>query len=219
MGFWSDLTKEYLPTILKWYKARPLWLQISIGIIIMSVLLVLARAGVLGDPSQRFARLITPKYIAWLDDPRETIRIDFTFDVESEHGRKSGNIGGTYYTGNHIYLLFETNVPCYLLVFNMDAKGINLLYPPLNASKPERFVPGDSPIEMGPFQLDEITGTEVFYLVASYREFEYKKDIASAVNEIREKLSQAKGVDLFGTLNLADDIHQKSIYFQHKNKL
>lgn len=214
-GFSSfDALKRFVfQTLSRWLFNLSLLAKVAVVVFTAAVIFILARIGYLGDKPHDLALRLIPRRIPIVDLLQPDIFLTLTFDVDTGSGPVKGRIGGTYRSGNRLYLWIDSNTKCWLSIFSIDAKDVYGIY---NEEKqPRIFKPKNKP-HLITFLLDDTTGPEVYYAVASYWKFDFSKEIEPKLKKMFANLG-AKG-PLFPShrLELGNHYYQAIISFSHE---
>lgn len=211
-GTWKEISEKLTLPIKKWF----LGLHWSAKIALIIVLpLTIARLGYGGEKSYHYSKLLIPCHITFIDGDRVAVPLIFSFTVEDDMGKRNGKLGATYYSGDRIDLSFSVGVASWLTVFCVDSKGIHKVFPktsfdPLKVEKGHPYATS--------FSLDETVGTEIYYAIASDRQFNFQKDIEPKLKTLFPTGSAKGPVFSAYALKLSDDFTQQFIYFNHHSR-
>lgn len=217
-------TKKYLSSakalknfifqrLLKWFLSLSLVARIAVCSLSILLVIILSRIGVFGEKTYYLSKKLIPFTIPIVDPEKPDILLTFTFDVDNDSGRIKGRIGSTYWSGNRIYLMINSNVKCWLLIFSVDSQDVYGVY---NRSKqPGLFKPNKEP-HVITFLLDDNVGPEIYYAIASHTKFDFEEDIKPKLKSVFPDF-KAKG-PLFSNyrIGLGDEYYQAVISFNHK---
>lgn len=173
-GSLEDAKNFLFRRIWAWIRRQSLIVKLAAALVIVLVLIVLARLNVFGEPYFRYARAAAPWHIPVVDDDSRVIPISLSFETENEFGRLTGKRGGPCYSDDHIYLSFKVGLSSWVSVLSMDAKRIHGL---LQNKRDPSLVESDKTYIID-FPLDDTTGNEVFYVIASSEPYTFETDIA-----------------------------------------
>lgn len=210
----DDVRKIAFRKTWKWFSKQSIGIKILFVILLILILLVIARLNFFGEPYYSYSRLIIPIEVPGVDPERTIVPLSLHFEIEDRMGRRTGKLGDNYYSGDHIYLSFNTGSPSWVTVFCVDSKGIQPVFrQKFSPSKVER----DKTYTLE-FELDDTLGREFYYAIAASKKFDFEREIRVQLKEIFPE-GNSKG-PLFSeySLELGSEFTQKLIHFNHLSR-
>lgn len=139
------------------------------------------------------------------ENERINLRINFLVN------ERQGILNHSYYSGDQISIIFNTEYDCYLMLICVDNHNIYDLLKS-NYSCQHTSSKTDEVIK---YTLDKTIGNEIVFLFSSKVIFNYEKDIKPYLYKMQSALQ--KGPDISKEINLnKKDIFYKTIYYNHK---
>ncbi len=147
------------------------------------------------------------------------LQMDYQIESSAAGGIRNGKLNDVCRSGDIIHLSVNSAPNCYVMVFCIDSMMIPLPVFPRGELEPVFFAGGKIPVP--PFLLNEVTGTEIYYAVASKKKFSFREltpYLDTALSKIeklsRNPLSKGPTVAPF-ELRLPVKFTYDYIYFRH----
>jgi hypothetical protein len=208
-----DAKKHIFKKAWVWIGTKPLWLKAAIILIIACAMIFSARLNFFGEPYFKYSQLFIPWHLPGVDPVQPLISLLFSYEIKDASGRKrEGKLGDVCYSKDRIYLSVRTDRKCYICIFGIDSKGI---HPVLKKNGPSPiFIDRDKNYEID-FRLDDTTGLEIYYAIASHTRFDFDESINPYLKFVfHQGTSKGPQFSEFH-LQLPDEFVQRFIYFQH----
>lgn len=194
---------------------QPLYLKIIFCLAIAGLLVFSARLNFFGDPYYKYSKFIIPIRIPSVDPEQPAISLIYKYEIEDPKGRRTGVLGDNLYSGDRVFLSFKSNLDCWVSVFGVDSRRIFPLW--RKNFTPEK-IEKNIEYSVQPFELDETTGNEIYYLIASHKKFNFDKSIRPYLRKLFPQGSSKGAVFYKYQMELSDDFAQRFIYFNHLSR-
>jgi hypothetical protein len=124
------------------------------------------------------SRLVPDACAASLSQPSNEhpiIPLEIGYEIEdADNGAlRSGKLGDNCRTGDMIHLSVTTGTKCQLMVFCIDSMMVPI--PVLHGQGLYTVLSDGGKIPITPFRLNKVTGTEIYYVVASQEDFSFEE--------------------------------------------
>jgi hypothetical protein len=199
----DDFKKRVFQRTWLWLRKKPLWAKILVAILAFAFIVLFSRMNLLGEPLYRLSTFIIP-----LQNPALFLTMDYS--ISDTYGIRTGKKNDLCHSGDYINLSFIPSDDCWSTLFCLDSKGIHPLFD--NSLEPQLLKGGKSILIK--FNLDTILGNEIYYAVATRKNFSFEKKI---IPNLGKSTIGIKGPD-WGNyrLNLPKGFIQEYFSFKHE---
>lgn len=217
------LKQPFFKKIWIWIVKRPPGFKIGFLIAVVVLLFALARFNIFGEPFYKYSQLIFSDHFSNVKKEGEVakkehvIPLMFTYEIENSPGLwQTGRPGDTYFSDDRISISLKSGVSCWLTVFGVDSKKVPfaIFQKELNPA----YITEEENFEKR-FKLDNITGMEVYYAIASQNEFDFDSEVKPYLDEFLAKTNFKQDVLLRYKLDLPATFTQKMINFKHFSRV
>jgi hypothetical protein len=211
----ASLKEHLFAKFFRWFFSLSPTCKLTVIVVFVFLFVLAARAGFFGETVHSLARRALPFTIPIVDGEPPDILLDFTFEVDDGTAPTTAKVGGTYRSGDRVYLSVNSNVECWLSVFCVDSKGVYGVYN--QSCQPGLFEPQDKAHVMT-FVLDDTIGPEVYFAVVSHRRFNFAKQIEPKLRDLFPEMKAKGPVFSRYRLDLGAGYYQAVVYFDHRER-